>query len=232
MPEREPLDVLEAIHSTPARRYLGSEPIPDAVLRELLDAAIRGPTGGNSQIWGWVIVRDADRKARIAEWWKAAFDATYGRADAARLERGGRVRLGAFDEVVEADTGLDAAGLRSVAYLAEHLAEVPVIVAPVLTGVLGGNESTRLGLLYGGFIFGAVQNLALAARAHGIGAPLTTFGTGPELDRMLELPEGATACAIVPLGYPVRGRFSQPKRMPLERVVHEERWGATGEGGD
>ena len=52
MPDREPLDVLEAIHSTPSRRYLKPDPIPEDVLWTLLDAAIRGPTGGNRQDWG------------------------------------------------------------------------------------------------------------------------------------------------------------------------------------
>ncbi len=228
MAEREPLDVLEAIHSTPARRYLGSDPIPDEILWELLDAAIRGPTGGNSQSWGWVIVRDEARKATIAEWWKNTFEATYGRADPAALEGGGRVQTGAFDKVVDSETGLDASGLRSVTYLANHIGEAPVLVVPVLKDVLGGRESTRVGTLYGGFIFGAIQNLALAARAHGIGAPLTTFGTGPDLDKLLELPEGAASIAIVPLGYPIRGRFSQPSRMPVEQVVHFDTWGSFG----
>lgn len=225
MAEREPLDVLEAIHSTPARRFLGSDPIPDEILWELLDAAIRGPTGGNSQIWGWVVVRDEAKKAQIAEWWKGVFEATYGRADPAALEGGGRVQFSDFDKVVESETGLDASGLRSVTYLANHIGEAPVLMVPVLTGVAGGPESTRTGMTYGGFIFGAIQNLALAARAYGIGAPLTTFGTGPKLDELLELPEGSTAVAIVPLGYPIRGRFSQPRRMPVEQVVHFDTWG-------
>ena len=226
MTEREPLDVLEAIHSTPARRYLGPDPIPDEVLWELLDAAIRGPTGGNSQIWGWVVVRDEAKKAQIAAWWKGVFEATYGRADPAALEGGGRVQFADFTKVVESETGLDAAGLRSVTYLANHIGEAPVLIVPVLTNVGGGAESTSTGITYGGFIFGAVQNLALAARAHGIGAPLTTFGTGPQLDALLELPDGATGVAIIPLGYPIRGRFSQPRRMPVEKVVHFDRWGA------
>ena len=63
MADHEPLDVLEAIHSTPARRYLKSGPIPDDVLWTILDAAIRGPSGGNSQGWGWVIVTDAEVNA-------------------------------------------------------------------------------------------------------------------------------------------------------------------------
>ena len=56
MPDREPLDVLDAIHSTRAMRYLKPDPIPDDLLWAILDAAIRGPTGGNTQGWGWVVV--------------------------------------------------------------------------------------------------------------------------------------------------------------------------------
>ena len=47
----EPLPVLDALHSTPARRYLSSEAIPDEIIWALLDAAVRGPTGGNQQGW-------------------------------------------------------------------------------------------------------------------------------------------------------------------------------------
>ena len=49
-PEAEPVPVLEALHSTPARRYLSAEPIPDEVIWAVLDAAVRGPTGGNRQV--------------------------------------------------------------------------------------------------------------------------------------------------------------------------------------
>jgi hypothetical protein len=43
------LSALEALHTTPARRYLSPEPIPDDVLWAVLDAAIRGSSGGNTQ---------------------------------------------------------------------------------------------------------------------------------------------------------------------------------------
>ena len=48
MPEPE-ITVLEALHSTPARRYLSPQPIGDDIVRKLLDAAIRGPNGGNDE---------------------------------------------------------------------------------------------------------------------------------------------------------------------------------------
>ena len=54
----EGLTLLEGLNSTPARRYLSPDPIPETVLWNILDTAIRGPSGGNNQGWGWLIVRD------------------------------------------------------------------------------------------------------------------------------------------------------------------------------
>jgi len=61
----------------------------------------------------------------------------------------------------------------------------------------------------------------LAARAHGIGSTLTTLYTGHEADvrKLLGLPDDALTMALIPLGYPSRGRWSQPKRRPLDEVV-------------
>ncbi len=63
----EPLPVLDALHSTPASRYLSTEPVPGEIIWALLDAAIRGPTGGNRQGWGWVVVTDPAIKQPVAE---------------------------------------------------------------------------------------------------------------------------------------------------------------------
>ena len=43
------LGLIEGLHSTPARRYLSNRPISDEILIDLLDAAIRAPSGGNNQ---------------------------------------------------------------------------------------------------------------------------------------------------------------------------------------
>ena len=79
VPDAEPLPVLEALHSTPARRYLSPEPVPDEVIWAILDAAVRGPSGGNQQGWGWVVVTDPATKAQIAAWYLEGWDAAYGR---------------------------------------------------------------------------------------------------------------------------------------------------------
>jgi nitroreductase len=207
----EPLPVLQALHSTPARRYLSTDPISDEIVWALLDAAVRGPSGGNSQTWAWVVVRDQQIKDQIAVWYREGWDRAYG----SRRE-----------EILAAGPSGDGIGPRSflaAEHLAEHLAEAPVWIIPVLTRA-AGSTSPRLG----SSIYGAVQNLCLAARAYGIGTTLTTLHSGHEEDvrRVLGLPDDALTMALIPLGYPNRGRWAQPKRRPVEEVTHWDGWGS------
>ena len=75
----QPLSAVEALHSTPSRRYLAPDPIAEDVLWAILDAAIRGPSGGNSQAWGWVVLTDQDDvKHRVAGWYRENWENAYG----------------------------------------------------------------------------------------------------------------------------------------------------------
>ena len=62
-----------------------------------------------------------------------------------------------------------------------------------------------------------------------MGTTLTTLYSGheDEVRELLGLPEDAMTMALLPLGYPARGRWAQPKRRPVEEVVHWNQWGAT-----
>ncbi|MCD2197941.1 nitroreductase family protein [Actinomycetospora endophytica] len=211
-PAPQQVDLLEGLRTTPSRRYLAETPIPDAVLWELLDTAIRGPSGGNRQQWGWIVVTDADVKARIASWYRQAWENAYGvrRAELTDPSR------------VDAEIGLTPASFRAADHLAEHLAEAPVFIVPVLRNAADSTDK-RLG----SSIYGAVQHLLLAARAYGIGGVLTTLHLigEQEVNELLGLPDDVATMGLVPLGYPARGRWSVPRRQPVEEVVHWERWG-------
>ena len=225
MPDREPLDVLDAIHTTRAQRFLKPNPIPEDVLWEILAAALRGPTGGNQQGWGWVVVRDQATKDAIARVYSERLLSAYGydrvsdeELGTARITRGG---------IEQGEIGIDARNRRGVVHLAEHFAEVPVIVAPVMRTAARMDDSTRRsGAGLGGSIYGAVQNLMLAARAFDIGTVMTwTFDDSSGIGELLGLPENAFVMALIPLGYLEKGRFSQARRRPLGEVVHWDRWG-------
>ena len=206
-----PLPVLEALHSTPSRRYLAPDSIPEDVLWAILDAAIRGPSGGNQQQWGWVVVTDQAVKEQVAGWYRANWDSAYGQY---------RERILAGD----GSSGMTPRGFLGAEHLAHHLEEAPVWVFAVLRSAADATNPR-----IGSSIYGAVQQLCLAARAYGIGTSLTTLygGHEDELRELLGLPADALTMALIPMGYPARGRWAEPKRLPVEEVVHWNRWGAT-----
>jgi nitroreductase len=70
--------LIEGLYSTPARRYLSKKPIPDEIIWKILDAAIRGPSGGNKQGWIWIVVKDQNTKNEIASWYLKTWNQTHG----------------------------------------------------------------------------------------------------------------------------------------------------------
>ncbi len=74
-------------------------------------------------------------------------------------------------------------------------------------------------------VYPAVQNLLLAARAHGLAACLTTWHllAEAELKEILGIPKGVETFAVIPIGWPLR-RFGPVKRGPVEEMIHRERW--------
>jgi nitroreductase len=203
------ITVLEALHSTPARRYLSPQPIGDDIIRKLLDAAIRGPNGGNTQRWAWIVLRDPEVKAQIAAFYREGWEKLYGVHREFMLAQ------------PESANGLGPANFRAGDHLAAHIEEAPVWIFPVLLGAASWTNP-RLGAS----IYGAVQQLMLAARAYGIGSTLTTLYSGHEAETraLLGLPDDALTMALVPLGYPSRGRWAEPKRRPLDEVVFNDKY--------
>ena len=49
--------LFDAMYSARALRRLKPDPVPEEIITQILDAAIRAPSAGNSQLWGCVVVR-------------------------------------------------------------------------------------------------------------------------------------------------------------------------------
>ena len=204
--EREPMDVLDAIATTRSMRRLKPDPIPDDVIRTILEAAVHAPSGSNQQTWSFIVIRDADIKKRIQELYHTAAYDYFAMRDA--RER----------PMSEEDRAQARRVRKSAAYLAEHVHEAPVLIMCCIRG----RESFSLG----SSIFPAVQNLILAARAFGVGSTLTSFqrARDAQIRELLNLPDNTHAAALIPLGYPT-GRWAEGKRKPLEDIVFADRYG-------
>lgn len=59
------IGLFQAIYTTRALRRLRPDPVPEEVIFQLLDAAIRAPTGRNAQDWRFVIVTERAAKERL-----------------------------------------------------------------------------------------------------------------------------------------------------------------------
>jgi len=221
MPE---IELYQALRTTRAVRKLRSDPIPDAVLHRVLEAATWAPSGGNRQPWRIVAVRAAETKQAFQRLYQGSWRGYSAplRAAAAKLPQ------------PAPESNRTLRNLAAGDYLADHLHEAPVILVfcfdPQQLAVTDARLG-RLSVVGGASIYPAVQNTLLACRAEGLGCVLTTMlcQFEAELRPWIELPEGWGTAAFVPIGYPVgsaHGRDGAPvSRQPVEQMVFGERFG-------
>src|SRR4051794_10919824 len=76
----------EAMLTQRAVRRLLPDEVDDAIVLRCIELALKAPTGSNGQNWEFVVVKDRERKKRLAERYKQAW-ALYGR-NGQRMARG------------------------------------------------------------------------------------------------------------------------------------------------
>lgn len=64
---RTPMDVFEAVRTLLAVRSYRNTPVPDSVVRRILDAGRLTGSGMNQQPWHFIVVRDRDTLRRLGE---------------------------------------------------------------------------------------------------------------------------------------------------------------------
>ena len=202
-------DIFEILHTTRAMRRLKPDPVPDALVRQILDAGIRAPSGGNNQTWRFLVIKDIEIKKRVQVIYKKAYETVIGPRYSSATPPPGSDKA-KYDRQHSA-----------VEYLTHHYHEAPVWIVACIEH--GDDTPNRMS---GASIYPAVQNMLLAARALGLGATLTTRHMiyADESDEALGLPPGVRSYAILPIGYPM-GNFGPVGRGDLGDFVYQDRWG-------
>ncbi len=59
--------IFEIIDSTRAMKRLKPDPVPEELLRRVLDAGTKAPSGVNTQPWEFLVVRDPETKEWVQE---------------------------------------------------------------------------------------------------------------------------------------------------------------------
>ena len=68
------MDVFEALYTTRAMRRVKEDPIPEDVIKSIIDSAIRAPSGSNRQDWKFVVVTDKDVRKKLSDIYKETWD--------------------------------------------------------------------------------------------------------------------------------------------------------------
>jgi nitroreductase len=194
-------DLFEVVRSQRAHRRFTADPVPDALVEQVLEAATFAPSAENRQPWVFVVVRDPGGRARIGELVRRAWEG------GARARSAERLPAGMLADVDHGATG--------------GLAEAPVVV------VVGADTGDVHRRALEASIFPAVQNLLLAATALGLGSALVTLPLAfpAELAEIVALPDHVRPVAVVPLGVPAR-RLGPPRRQPVSAKAHRDRYGS------
>ena len=213
-------DLLDVMRTTFACREFTNEPVPDAALYRILDAARFAPSGGNRQGWRVVVVRDAAVRERMAELVKPIM-----RRYVAQMMAGetpfNALAPSKVDDATVAKTPLPDAVWRPIVD-----APVVLVVGLDLTRVTSFDRNLpRPGVVSGASVYPFVWNLLLAARTEGYAGVITTYlaPDESEIRRLLALPESFAVAATVPLGRPKRV-LTRLRREPVESFARLERW--------
>jgi nitroreductase len=204
------VDVYEALYTTRAMRRVRTDPIPPEVQARILDAAIRAPSGGNTQNWRFLVVDDADLKAKLGPIYRDCMTLLWATIYKERIDA-------ANANPTDPEHAQMLRIQRSAQYLADHFEDYPMLLFSFVQ-----YDPT------GGSIYPATWSAMLAARAEGIGASLTTVFLF-KLDDVLALlgvpkEDGWLFSSCVCFGYP-SGRWGVAARRPVHEVTFRNQWG-------
>ena len=220
------IGLFDAMYSARALRRLKPDPVPEEIITQILDAAIRAPSAGNSQHWGFVVVRDPEVRRQLGLIYRKASDI----AKAIYQARGRPAHI--TEEQYQRM-------MSSGAYLWEQMGDAPVLLVPCLRDrpppsrevlpaavqAIYEQELLYTDRIRGASIYPAVQNIILACRAFGLGTLITTnhMRCEREVKALLGIPEDVFTYALMPIGYP-EGKFGPVKRRPVNEVTFADHW--------
>ena len=197
------IGLFEAMHTQRAVRYLKSDPVPQETLLQLIESAVKAPSGGNSQPWKFIIIRDQELKKRIGHFYRESWELVYGAKSPSPPALTQRVR-------------------KSATHLSENMHRAPALILACIEHNGGPSAMGR-----GASIYPAVQNILLAARGLGLGSALTTLHKGfeDEIKSLLDIPDNVETAALLPIGYIDDGDgYGPTRRRPTSEVTFWDGW--------
>ena len=214
------MDLYDVMRTTGAVRRFTDDPLPDDVLRRILDNARFAPSGGNRQGVRVIALRDLGTREALSK-----LCVTGARRYVAQKRNGENPwnplqpmgvtpeQLAATEVPAELSTPL--------------LTSAVVLVVCVDLGVVAAfdQDLDRVGVIAGASVYPFVWNVLLAARNEGFGGVLTTMAVAeePRVKELVGIPDGFAVAAVLPLGKP-QHQVSKLTRRPGSEFATRERF--------
>ena len=189
------------------------KPVPRSIVEECISLSQQAPTGTNSQSWRWIVVEDADKRAKLADLYRvAAVD--YLSGEAKNAEASGDKQTG---RVVD-----------SAVFLSENLQHAPLHVIPCMQGRPPEGAPIMAVAAMLGSIFPAVWSFQLALRSRGLGSCLTSLHLACEKQaaELLGIPDDVMQIALLPVAYTKGTELKKAARPPASTIMHWDSWDA------
>jgi nitroreductase len=202
------IQFFDVLHTCRAMRRLDTKDVPEDLLVKLIDAANQAPTGSNRQGCRWIIVRESEKKKRLA--------------DLNRIEVSRYLSDSAFKDFGPKNQQSEKRKrtLGAVVYQAENMHNAPALIVACQQFEIKVTSAALIGYS-GGSIWPAIQNLLLTARALNLAAAPNTLALSDQdtVKEILCLPDNIAAYCLIPIGYPL-GNFGPVSRLPVEDTIY------------
>ncbi len=198
------MDTFEAIYQRRSIKHFDPDhEMPDADVKQLLEAALQSPTSFNIQNWRFIVVRDKERKQKLRE---AAY----------------------FQSQVEEASAVIIMAADLMAWDADperYWVNAPEEVASQLVNMIGpfyrnNPELQRDEAMRSVGIAG--QTVMLAAKAMGYDScPMIGF-TPEQVAKIIELPDNHVLGLMITVGKALKPAWEKPGQLPYNEIVKEE----------
>ena len=210
------MDAIELLTTTKGvrKRIDFDRPVPFELLEECVEIAVKAPLGSEDMQPHFLVIDDADTKARIGE--------LYNQINGPYIDDIEAKALAAADESAHEK-------IRQVHQTYRwHGDQMHRMPALVIVGVKGRYE-TQPQLMQAsayGSILPAAWSFMLAARTKGLGATWTTLhlGNADRVAEVLKLPEDFTQAVMLAVGFYKGDSFKPATRMPVANYIHRNGW--------
>ncbi len=206
------MNVREAISNRRSIRKFKPDPVPEEMIRQLLESARLAPSGSNTQPWRFIVVKDAETRQRLQ-----AASHNQRHVGLAPVIIACCADIKAFGEFPERIDELIAAG-------ALPAKSREVFVPALKRGGMSADIKWHLLIAATGNTDIAIEHIVLQAVELGLGTCWVRWFDDNKVKEILDIPKNIEIVALLPVGYPAEDPPQRP-RFSLEKIVSYEKYG-------